>query len=143
MKLALKCLAGVILFSLGVTFGQTYNQPDPIVRTKTETVTVHDEKEVPAPYVPESCLRVGAAANALANAAARIDDKSTKQLDIISEARKAIAMHNMNKLNELDVTQRHLQDQTLSPIQTIVEKQTLYAEALKQCKEDTSNGGSN
>ena len=114
------------------------NASESVVEYKTKTV--HE----PEPYkvtetievLPESCATALKSASKIYHGAVAIDASSTKQLDIISLTRVAIAQRDMLELNRLDEQQRELANHTLGGAQALAEAYPTYLSSRTECTHD-------
>ena len=132
-----RSLAALGLVSAGFLWGvnAANNNIEPEVEYKTKTV--HE----PEPYkvtetvevLSEPCDTALQSASKIYHGAVAIDASSTKQLDIISSVRVAIAQQDMAELNRLDAQQRNLQSRTLGGAQALAEAYPTYLTAKQEC----------
>ena len=132
-----RSLAALGLVSAGFLWGviAANNNIEPEVEYKTKTV--HE----PEPYkvtetvevLSEPCDTALQSASKIYHGAVAIDASSTKQLDIISSVRVAIAGQDMAELNRLDAQQRNLQSRTLGGAQALAEAYPTYLTAKQEC----------
>lgn len=142
-----------VMLIAGLCLGQTLFQvgvPDPVVihdtKTVTETEYVTEYVEVEADpatvtvtRVPESCLRVAENGRDAGKAASTLSTNGTLTIDLISEARQAIQLNDINGLNDIETAMRDLGETSQSAL-TIVADSTLdYDTDLLDCREQASN----
>lgn len=114
------------------------NNDEPVVEYKTKTVYEPEPYKVTetVEVLPESCATALQSASKIYHGAVAIDASSTKQLDIISLTRVAIAQGDTLELNRLDEQQRDLQNHTLGGAQALAEAYPTYLDSRTQCNHD-------
>jgi len=126
----------LIVWFTGVWVGSWTEEDDVVFKTKTETVGVEAEPVQvtnTVEVIPESCLEAVAYAQDLWDGARAIDISTTRQLDIISLARLAVAQGDMEELNSVDQKQRALQLHTLNGAQLLAEAIPGFDLARQEC----------
>lgn len=128
-----KVFGYICLIILGIGLGQAVFQkgvPDPVVihdtKTVTETEYVTEYVEVEAdPAVveraPDSCWRVATQGRDAAKAANRLSTNATLTLDLISEARQAMQLQDINALNNIETQLRDFGEQGQEDLTTIAD----------------------
>lgn len=124
----------------GAFIDETASHDPPQVRTITETKTV----EVPGPTktvtirteLPESCKQSFQLAEAILDAAAKVDNKGSEQMNIVSDARVAIASQDTNQIIAVEDRQSKLLSATGGAILRLTELQLEFESARTQCTKE-------
>ncbi len=140
MKIAVVCV--LLAFGVGSCVGNS-TDPTPKVEfvkiTKTKIVTAEPEPAPPAQLVmPDSCVAALRYARQAAAASERMYQSGDTQLDLISDARKALAdgSNVALDLNAVEDRQRNLQGNAVGALSNLTEYLYSLERAQTECKEE-------
>lgn len=132
-------IVGGVILAVGILLGNKSADPEVDIVRITDTKVVHDEAE-PAPpaqpYIPQSCRQSIELAEDINRAAFKLDSYTSRQLDILSEARLAENAGPGATL-EVDEAQRQLQSDTTETISLLADLQLQMKQAKSDCIKDS------
>lgn len=109
--------------------------PEFIEVTRTKIVEAPTPDPVVVSVVPDSCIEALRYADTISRAADNLYSEGVAQLDIISDARKALAEG--GDLNTLENRQRALQGDTVDDLYTVSEAITRFTDVHIECKKES------
>jgi hypothetical protein len=128
-------VALVIAFILGILIANATQTPevDFVERTKIKTVREPAPDPVEVTVIPQACLDAVKFAKEIEDAASNMYAFGDKQLEVISDARKALA--DGGDLATVENRQRALQGHTVGELYTIEEAMYNFEIVYEDCKE--------
>ena len=131
-------IVGGVILVVGILLGYKSHEPEvDIVRIHDTEVVTKTEPAPPAqPYMPDSCKEAIELAEDISRAAFDLDSYTTRQLDILSAARMAVADEPGGTV-EVEEDQRELQGETVGTIDLLADLQLDMKQAKSDCIEDS------
>jgi len=131
-------VVGGVILVVGILLGYKSVEPSvDIVRIHDTKVVTETEPAPPAqPYMPDSCKNVVELAEDISRAAFDLDSYTTRQLDILSAARIAVA-DGPGATLEVEEDQRKLQGDTVGTIDLLADLQLQMKQAKSDCIKDS------
>ena len=125
-----------VTFVVGVILGNAF-APD--VETVTEYKVIHDTETVTetqtieVPVAPQECHDLVTYTVRISNAGGRLDEATSRMLDIMSRLRIAVATSDSNAANDLETEVRLLSAGTTGATETMGETQPYFEDAAEAC----------